>query len=124
MGRFSAAILVLLVFGAQGLPQPQELEEVEVVTGIPVEEVSQERSYRGVLSDYDYRQWTVGKVEMEVARIMKMMRTVYDQIGWVPKDKVNFDNTLKPLIDLDGELHWQSGVVTFMKNVALDPELR
>ena len=41
-----------------------------------------------------------------------MMRTVYDQVGWVPQDKVNFDNTLKPLIDLDGELHWQSGVVT------------
>ena len=103
---------VLLVLGAQALPQPQEVEQVEVVNGIPVEEAGQERSYRGVLSDYDYRQWTVGKVEMEVARIMKMMRTVYDQIGWVPKDKVNFDNTLKPLIDLDGELHWQSGVVT------------
>ena len=41
-----------------------------------------------------------------------MMRTVYDQVGWVPWEKVNFDNTLKPLIDLDGELHWQSGVVT------------
>ena len=41
-----------------------------------------------------------------------MMRTVYDLVGWVPEDKVNFDNTLKPLIDLDGELHWQSGVVT------------
>ena len=100
------------MLGARALPQPQLVEQVEVVTGIPVEEVSKERSYRGVLSDYDYRQWTVGKVEMEVARIMKMMRTVYDQIGWVPKDKVNFDNTLKPLIDLDGELHWQSGVVT------------
>jgi len=122
--RSLSAILVLLVLGARALPQPQLVEQVEVVTGIPVEEVSKERSYRGVLSDYDYRQWTVGKVEMEVARIMKMMRTVYDQIGWVPKDKVNFDNTLKPLIDLDGELHWQSGVVTFMKNVAVDPTLR
>ena len=63
---------VLLLVGVQALPQPQEVEEVEVVTGIPVEEVSQERSYRGVLSDYDYRQWTVGRVEGEVARIMKV----------------------------------------------------
>ena len=34
------------------------------------------------------------------------------QVSWVPKDKVNFDNTLKPLIDLDGDIHWQSGVIT------------
>ena len=69
--------------GVQALPQPQEVEEVEeveVVTGIPVEEVSQERSYRGVLSDYDYRKWTVGKVEMEVARIMKVDRRLTDQM--------------------------------------------
>ena len=65
---------VLLLVGVQALPQPQEVEEVEVVTGIPVEEVSRERSYRGVLSDYDYRKWTVEKVEMEVARIMKVDR--------------------------------------------------
>ena len=58
--------------GAQALPQPQEVEQVEVVNGIPVEE----RSYRGVLSDYDYRQWTVEKVEMEVARIMKVVRSL------------------------------------------------
>ena len=65
------------MLGAQALPQPQELEQeeqVEVVTGIPLEEAGQERRYRGVLSDYDYRQWTVGKVEMEVARIMKVIR--------------------------------------------------
>ena len=48
------------------------MEEVEVVTGIPVEASSQERSYRGVLSDYDYRGWTVGRVEREVARITKV----------------------------------------------------
>lgn len=41
-----------------------------------------------------------------------MMETVYDQVGWVPREKVNFHNTLKPLIDLEGELHWQSGVIT------------
>ena len=66
---------VLLVLGAEALPQPQEVEQVEqleVVTGIPVEEANQERSYRGVFSDYDYRQWTKGKVEREVARIMKV----------------------------------------------------
>ena len=34
------------------------------------------------------------------------------QVSWVPKDKVNFDNTLKPLIDLDGDIHWQNGVIT------------
>ena len=60
------------MLGAQALPQPQEVEEVEVVTGIPVEEASQERAYRGVLSDYDYRRWTVGRVEREVARIVKV----------------------------------------------------
>ena len=53
-----------------------------------------------------------------------MMSTVYDQVGWVPQDKVNFDNTLKPLIDLDGELHWQSGVVTVSKFCSLNDLLR
>ena len=65
-------VKVLLVLGAQALPQPQEVEQVEVVNGIPVEEAGQERSYRGVLSDYDYRRWTVGRVEREVARIVKV----------------------------------------------------
>ena len=56
---------------------------------------------------------------------------------------MNFDNTLKPLIDLDGEVQWQYGVVSvkkkyeyeldsnqaivffkFAKNVAESPELR
>ena len=67
------------MLGAQALPQPQEVEQVEVVTGIPVEEASQERSYTGVFSDYDYRQWTKGKVEMEVARIMKVATLVTRQ---------------------------------------------
>ena len=38
--------------------------------------------------------------------------TRYFKVAWVPKDKVNFDNTLKPLIDLDGEVQWQYGVVS------------
>ena len=37
------------------------------------------------------------------------------QVAWVPKDEVNFDNTLKPLIDLSGEYHWQAGVITVRK---------
>ena len=37
-----------------------------------------ERS-RGIKSDYDYRQWTVERMESETERISKMMQTTYDQ---------------------------------------------
>ena len=85
---------VLLILGAQGLAQ------------------NFERSYVGVLADFDFRKWTVERVEGEVARILKMMETVYNQVGWVPTERLNFHNTLKPLIDLDGDLAWQRNVVT------------
>ena len=39
-----------------------------------------ERSYRGIKSDYDYRQWTVERMESETDRISKMMQTTYDQV--------------------------------------------
>ena len=39
-----------------------------------------ERGYSGVLSDYDYRQWSVQRMEAEAARIMRMMNTTYDQV--------------------------------------------
>ena len=38
-----------------------------------------ERS-RGINSDYDYRQWTVERMESETERISKMMQTTYDQV--------------------------------------------
>ena len=37
-----------------------------------------ERS-RGINSAYDYRQWTVERMESETERISKMMQTTYDQ---------------------------------------------
>ena len=39
-----------------------------------------ERGYSGVLSDYDYRQWSVQRMEEEAERIMRMMNTTYDQV--------------------------------------------
>merc|ERR1719422_1285083 len=101
-------------------------EDLKIVKATKDEDSTKvlERSYRGIKSDYDYRQWTVERIESETERISRMMQTTYDQVSWVPKDKVNFDNTLKPLIDLDGDIHWQSGVITFAKNVADSKELR
>jgi len=83
-----------------------------------------ERNYPGVNSDYDYRQWTVERMRLDAERIMRTMNATYDQVAWVPRDKVSYDNTLKPMIDLTGEVHWQSGVITFAKNVAIREELR
>ena len=71
-----------------------------------------ERNYPGVNSDYDYRQWTVERMRLDAERIMRSMNATYDQVAWVPRDKVSYDNTLKPMIDLTGEVHWQSGVIT------------
>lgn len=38
------------------------------------------RDYTGVLSDYDYRQWSVQRMESEAERIINMMNTTYDQV--------------------------------------------
>ena len=38
------------------------------------------RAYTGVLSDYDYRQWSVQRMESEAERIINMMNTTYDQV--------------------------------------------
>jgi len=136
-----ASSYLLVVFLALGYCFPQNKDsDVFIVDPVPVGINEQdghsdadvqvtpitrtERDYTGVLSDYDYREWSVERMQSEAARIMRMMNTTYDQVAWVPKDKVNFDNTLKPLIDLDGEVQWQYGVVSFAKNVAESPELR
>ena len=39
-----------------------------------------ERSYTGVFSDYDFREWSVDRMRAEAARIMRMMNTTYDQV--------------------------------------------
>ena len=39
-----------------------------------------ERRSRGIKSDFDYRQWTVERMESETDRISKMMQTTYDQV--------------------------------------------
>ncbi len=38
------------------------------------------RGYTGVFSDYNYRQWTVQRVENEAKRIKHMLNTTYDQV--------------------------------------------
>ena len=88
------------------------MTEEDLATAAVASGPAKSRSFRGIKSDYDYRQWSVEKLEQETERVMKMMQTTYDQVAWVPEDKVTYDNTLKPLIDLDGEVHWQSGVIT------------
>ena len=39
------------------------------------------RSFRGIKSDYDYREWSVERLEQETERVMKMMQTTYDQVS-------------------------------------------
>eukprot|EP00092_Neocalanus_flemingeri_P009866 GFUD01010635.1.p1 GENE.GFUD01010635.1~~GFUD01010635.1.p1 ORF type:complete len:787 (+),score=201.65 GFUD01010635.1:408-2768(+) len=82
------------------------------------------RRYPGILSNYDYRQMTPEALLAENERIMQVMKDVYDNVGGVPREGVNFANVIKPLIDLDGDVHTQSGVLTFATNVALDKALR
>ena len=43
---------------------------------------------------------------------MQVMTKVYDSVGGVPRESVNFENVIKPLIDLDGDIHTQSGALT------------
>ena len=44
--------------------------------------------------------------------VFKMMEDVYDTVGAVPREAVSFENVIKPLIDLDGQIHYQSGVLS------------
>ena len=43
---------------------------------------------------------------------MKMMEDVYNAVGAVPKEGVCFENVIKPLIDFEGEVHYQKGVLS------------
>ena len=66
---FSSSLLnyclqVFLALGTRGLALPATLVFPQPET--------QERNYVGVLSDFDYRRWTVERVEGEVARILKV----------------------------------------------------
>ena len=38
------------------------------------------------------------------------MEDVYDTVGAVPREAVSFENVIKPLIDLDGEKHYQDHI--------------
>ena len=40
------------------------------------------------------------------------MQDVYDAVGAVPREGVTFNNVIKPLIDLDGDAHTHSGVLS------------
>jgi len=82
------------------------------------------KRYPGILSNYDYRQMTPKSLLTENEKLMKTMENVYDNVGSVPRENVNFQNIIKPLIDLDGDVTTQSGVLTFASNVALDQTLR
>ena len=57
-------------------------EDLKIVKATKHEDSTKvfERSYRGIKSDFDYRQWTVEKMESETDRISKMMQTTYDQV--------------------------------------------
>jgi len=80
--------------------------------------------YPGILSNYDYRKMTPDSLLEESKRIVKVMKEVYDSVGAVPRESVTYENVIKPLVDLDGDVHTESGTITFAANVALDKELR
>ena len=40
------------------------------------------------------------------------MKDVYDSVGAVPRESVTYENVIKPLIDLDGDVHTESGTIT------------
>ena len=40
------------------------------------------------------------------------MEDVYNTVGAIPREAISFENVIKPLIDLDGEDLYQSGVLS------------
>ena len=104
-----------------------------------------ERAPCGILGEYDYRQASpdlltqINEKNMQVNLCLggelksfttqagcypqitplpklQTMKAVYDRVGAVPATEISFASVLKPLIDLDGEMHWKSGVVTVSCN--------
>ena len=45
------------------------------------------------------------------------MEDVYDAVGAVPREGVSFENVIKPLIDLNGEIFYQSKVLSVSKSI-------
>ena len=40
------------------------------------------------------------------------MKEVYDSVGAVPRESVTYENVIKPLVDLDGDVHTESETIT------------
>jgi len=80
--------------------------------------------YPGILSNYDYRTKTPEDFLAETEEILMVMKQVYDDVGAVPREGVSYNNVIKPLVDLDGDVKTRSETITLAKHVALDKELR
>ena len=46
----------------------------------------------------------------------QVMKTVYDNVGRVEKENINFDSIIKPIIDLDGDISNNIGIYVSFKN--------
>ena len=47
----------------------------------------------------------------------QVMENVYDNVGGMPGESVSFKNVIKPLIDLDGDMHTQIQTLTVSTNI-------
>jgi len=81
------------------------------------------KRYPGILTNFDFRTVTPEYIQDQNQKLMKVLKTEHDNVGRVEKENINFDNTIKPLIDLDGDSSNKYGIY-FAKSVAIDKSLR
>eukprot|EP00091_Calanus_sinicus_P009264 TRINITY_DN21755_c0_g1_i1.p1 TRINITY_DN21755_c0_g1~~TRINITY_DN21755_c0_g1_i1.p1 ORF type:complete len:148 (-),score=25.32 TRINITY_DN21755_c0_g1_i1:57-476(-) len=79
---------------------------------------------RGIWSNFDYRQLTPKELLASSELLIKNFTAVYDAIGNLTKEEVNFENVIKALIDSEGESTRRIAAITFASKVATNKYLR
>jgi len=86
--------------------------------------VSSATRNKGILSFYDFRASSPEDLNKHTKILIDEVKAVYDAVGSVDKEKVTFDNVIKPLVDIDREAYTRTCAITFPSMVALDKDLR
>ncbi len=79
---------------------------------------------KGIVSNWAVDKLTPTQIEEETQALIKKFTAEYESVGSVPKNEVNFANTIQKLIDLDCSLTNEEGPLDFPQNVVTDKAIR
>jgi len=80
--------------------------------------------YAGVQSYYDFNNYTPDQLKKDAKKLIEDAKAVYDAVAMVNKEKVTFDNVIKPLLDIERERYTRGVALQLASMVAISKDLR